>query len=53
MFRAIDYVCGGASRCFLEYVFSVAGRYFDYGFVKGLRWGKGAIEEETKESLTL
>lgn len=37
--RAIDYVCGGASRCFPEYAFSVAGMYFDYGFVKGVRWG--------------
>ena len=44
--RAIDYVCGGASRFFPEYAFSVEGMYFDYGFVKGVRWGKAGVKRK-------
>ena len=47
--RAIDYVCGGASRCFPEYAFSVAGMYFDYGFVKGMRYAKAQFKKRQKK----
>ncbi len=36
--EAIDFVCGEISRCFPEYAYSVASKYFDYGFVKGMRY---------------
>ena len=47
--RTIDYVCGGASRCFLEYAFSGAGMYFDYGFVKEMRYAKAQFKKRQKK----
>ena len=47
--RAIDYVCGGASRCFPEYAFSVAGMHFDYGFVKEMRYAKVQFKKRQKK----
>lgn len=35
---AIDFICGGVRRCFPEYAYSVACKYFKYSFVKGMRY---------------
>ena len=47
---AIDYVCGEIRRCFPEYVYSVAGMYFNYGFVKGMRYAKAVFKRKQKKS---
>lgn len=47
--RAIDFVCGGISRCFPEYAYSVACKYFKYGFVKGLRYGTAQAKKKQKQ----
>lgn len=44
--EAIDFVCGEISRCFPEYAYSVAGKYFDYGFVKGMRYAKARAKKK-------
>ena len=46
---AIDFVCGGISRCFPEYAYSVAGKYFKYGFVKGVRYVKAQSKKKQRE----
>ncbi|MBR2924846.1 MAG: helix-turn-helix transcriptional regulator [Clostridia bacterium] len=38
--QAIDFICGEVSRFFPEYAYSVACKYFKYGFVKGTRYAK-------------
>lgn len=47
--RAIDFVCGGVSRCFPEYSYSVAGKYFHYGFVKGMRCAKAQAKKKQQK----
>ena len=49
--RAIDFICGGISRCFPEYAYSVACKYFKYGFVKGLRYGTAQAKKKQKQRL--
>ena len=44
--EAIDFVCGEISRCFPEYAYSVASKYFDYGFVKGMRCAKAQAKKK-------
>lgn len=43
--RAIDYICGGISKCFPEYAFDVANKYFCYGFAKGLKCAKAQAKK--------
>lgn len=38
--KAIDFICGGVSKCFPEYALSVASKYFNYGFAKGIKCAK-------------
>ena len=47
--QAIDYVCGEVRRFFPEYAYSVAGMYFDYGFVKGMRYAKAQFKKKQKK----
>lgn len=44
--EAIDFVCGGVRRYFPEYAFSVACKYFDYGFVKGMRYATARAKKK-------
>lgn len=44
--EAIDFVCGEISRCFPEYAYSVASKYFDYGFVKGMRYATARAKKK-------
>lgn len=44
--QAIDLVCGEIRRFFPEYAYSVAGKYFDYGFVKGMRYAKARAKKK-------
>lgn len=46
--NAIDFICGGISRCFPEYAFSVACKYFKYGFVKGQRYATAQAKKKRK-----
>ena len=43
--QAIDFVCGGVRRYFPEYAYSVANKYFDYGFVKGMRYATACAKK--------
>jgi len=45
---AIDFVCGGIRRYFPEYAYSVADKYFKYGFVKGMRYAKAQARKKNK-----
>lgn len=44
--QAIDFICGEISRCFPEYAYSVACKYFDYGFVKGMRYATARAKKK-------
>lgn len=44
--RAIDFICGGISRCFPDYAYSVACKYFKYGFVKGTRYATACAKKK-------
>lgn len=44
--EAIDFVCGEVRRYFPEYAFSVANKYFDYGFVNGMRCAKARTQQK-------
>ena len=46
--KAIDIVCGEASRCFPEYAFSVACKYFKYGFIKGQRYATARAKKKKR-----
>ena len=45
---AIDFVCGGIRQWFPEYAYSVASKYFNYGFVKGVRYAKAQAKKKQK-----
>ena len=47
--RAIDFVCGGVSRCFPEYAYSVSDKFFKYGFVKGMRYAKAQAKKKQQK----
>lgn len=49
--RAIDFVCGGIRRCFPEYAYSVACKYFKYGFVKGSRYATAQAKKKQKQRI--
>ena len=49
---AVDFVCGGISQCFPEYAYSVASKYFNYGFVKGVRYAKAQAKKKQKGEKT-
>ena len=40
---------GDMVMLFSEYAFSVAGMYFDYGFVKGMRYAKAQFKKRQKK----
>ena len=46
--EAIDFVCGEIRRYFPEYAYSVACKYFDYGFVKGMRYATARAKKKHK-----
>lgn len=46
--QAIDFICGGIRRFFPEYAYSVAGKYFTYGFVKGVRYATARAKKKLK-----
>lgn len=51
--QAIDCICGGISRYFPEYAFSVAGNYFKYGFVKGMRYAKAKAKKKQNKQISV
>ena len=46
--QAIDFICGEIHRFFPEYAYSVACKYFDYGFVKGMRYATARAKKKHK-----
>lgn len=50
--KAIDFVCGGVRQWFPEYAYSVAGNYFKYGFVKGMRYAKAQVKKKHQKKKT-
>ncbi len=44
--RAIDFSCGEISRFYPEYAYSVACKYFKYGFVKGQRYATARAKKK-------
>ena len=44
--QAIDFICGEVRRCFPEYAYSVACKYFKYGFVKGQRYAMARAKKK-------
>ena len=49
--QAIDFVCGEIRRFFPEYAYSVAGKYFDYGFVKGVRYATAQAKKKNHSAI--
>ena len=48
--QAIDFICGEVSRFFPEYAYSVACKYFKYGFVKGTRYATAYAKRKKKKT---
>lgn len=47
--QAIDYICGGVAKCFPEYAFAVANKYFCYGFANGMKCAKAQARKKAQK----